>query len=183
MTPTPESAAPSLAEESVVPAGLLDDGESIVLAVRPSGWFVVLASWPIVVPAVLAGVGAYLLAVWLSVGLPYRGIAMFCGAAVVVRVIVACFQWLGRLYLLTNRRLMWIQGVMRFDVRQCPLRNVRAIHLSAGVGERLLGLGSLLFLTAGEEAPAGAWINLARPVKVRQAIEEAVRRCGGRLED
>ena len=183
MTPMPESAAPPLAEESVVPAGLLDDGESIILAVRPSGWFVMLASWPVVVPAVLAGVGAYVLATWLNVGLPHRGIATFCGAAVVVRVIVAGFQWLGRLYLLTNRRLMWIQGVMRFNVHQCPLRNVRGTRLSAGAGERLLGLGSLLFLTTDEGPPAGAWINLARPVKVQQAVEEAVRRCGGKPED
>jgi membrane protein YdbS with pleckstrin-like domain len=172
-------------EPSVLRAGsdaaaaehLLDDGEIVILAVKPSPWFVVLSCWPVLLlAAALAGVGL-LGGGTLRIAEPW-GDALVLTAVVIVsvRIIVACVQWLGRLYVLTNARSLTVQGLWRPSAAFLPHRQVRRVELVAGVGERGLGLGTLLFEGAETGPPALTWVNLAHPDDVRHAVEEAVRR-------
>ena len=177
MTPAGDPAA-ALAQESAVAARLLDDGELVLLAIRPSAWFVVLVSGPVLAVAVVLGLGAYLADKGFGPSAPYRSVLYFCAAAFCARLVLAAFQWVGRLYVLTNRRVLWISGVLRVAVSQCPLPKVRATRLSATLGERLVGIGSLVFELRGGQEPPDAWITIARPKEVQEQVESAIRRAG-----
>jgi len=155
---------------------LLQDGEEVILAIKPSGWFVLLVSWPVVVVAALVAAGVYVAVELFRASLPQQTVLLVCLVVAFLRVAVACFQWLGHLYLLTNLRVLRLRGVFRSDVFDCPLKRIRQTVLSATFLERLLGLGSLFFTTAESDAPAAAWNCLSHPEEVRQTVEQAIRR-------
>jgi hypothetical protein len=162
--------------EALVPAQVLRDDEIVLLAVKPSGWFVLLTSWPVLLFALLIAVATHAADRAFGAGTAVSGLYLLCLAAAMIRIVVASFQWLGRAYVLTDRRLMRIRGVIRVDVFQCPLRQVAQTALTATRGEKALGLASLLFQAEGIDTSQAAWLNLSRPEEIRQAVEEAIRR-------
>jgi hypothetical protein len=144
---------------------------------KPSAWFVVLVSLPVLGGAAAVGVLVYLTGLGLQGQAPQQAIVWLCCAAGLVRIIVACFQWLGRLYILTNRRAMTLSGVIRIELFQSPLARIRRTRLSATFLERLPGLGNLHFVTGDDEtASPGAWICIAQPKQVQETVEDAIRR-------
>jgi len=164
-------------QEGLVPHALLEDGEVVLLATKPSGWFVLLVSWRVVVLTGLAAVILILAEPVLHAPAASRqAVILLCVAVCCLRVILGCFQWLGRLYVLTNKRILRIKGVMRAEVFACPLRRIRRVLPGATVPERLLGVGSLYFQTGEQAGADGAWIHLARPLSIRDLIEQAIRR-------
>ena len=178
MTQVPAS-APALAEEKAVVRQFLEGGEIIHLAIRPSLWFVPLVSAPLVLAAALPALAAHLAGPRLGWVAPSYALAMLWAMVAMARLFAGSIQWLGRLYVLTNRRLITIRGVARFEVYQCPLAKVGGLGVTASAPERLLGLGTLSFqLPPGAEG-IGTWANLAQPHKVCQEIDQAIRRCGG----
>ena len=60
MSPEAEPASPIAAAQQAVPQSLLQDGEVILLAVKPSPWWVVLHAWPVLAVLGLVGLGGYL---------------------------------------------------------------------------------------------------------------------------
>ena len=60
MSPITPGASTVMPAEAAVAERLLRDGEIIILAVKPSRWFVLLVTWPVLWGAALAG----LVAVW-----------------------------------------------------------------------------------------------------------------------
>ncbi|MFW6132325.1 MAG: PH domain-containing protein [Planctomycetota bacterium] len=177
MSPSAEQAEAAPAAEALVPARLLDDGEAVLLAVKPSGWFVLLASWPVVLVAAALGVAVYFAEGVLPAAHPAA--MLVCTAAALLRLVLACLQWLGRVYVLTDKRILRIRGIARLDVVQCPLHKIDRTDLVATRGERFFALGTLTFLAEGLSADASAWVNLARPHDVKAVVDEAIHR--GRL--
>jgi len=171
--------APAIAQEKTAALKFLEGGEAILFVIRPSLWFVVLASAPFLVGATIVGAAALLVdrTSWLA--MPPYVTAMLWMIAVMIRLFAGSIQWLGRLYVLTNRRVITIHGLRRFRVSQCPLGRLRGVDLSVGPAERTLGLGTLSFRPADGAERVGEWVNLSRPVAVREEIEQAMRRCGG----
>ena len=184
MSPSAGPATPTVAADAGAPAGILQDGEAIILAIKPSRWFVLLTSLPVLVVSALVAGAAYVLDRVFHVGCPREAAYLVCSVAAGVRVILACFQWQGRLYLLTNLRVMRISGVMRRDIFSCRLRKLRRAAASATIAERVLGIGSLFFQPADPDArgpgPQGTWINVPRPAEVEHIVNEAIRRSGRR---
>jgi len=180
MSPSIEPSAEHVAttaQEDLVPPALLEDAEVVLLATKPSGWFVLLVSWRVLALAGLVAVVLILAEPVLHAAVASRqAVILLCVAACCLRVIFGCFQWLGRLYVLTNKRILRIKGVMRAEVFACPLRRIRRVLPGATVPERLLGVGSLYFQTGQQDGADGAWIHLARPLAIRDMIEEAIRR-------
>ena len=93
-----------------------------------------------------------------------------------MRIMIACMQWLGRMYILTDRRIMRVRGVIRTDVVSLILKDVRGLSLSAGKLEQLLGIASLLVVAGEDDTPQPAWTYLARPIEVHRIVSEAARR-------
>ena len=175
MSPSAESANPPAQMECVASEKLLDEGELILLAIKPSGWFVLLVSWPVLVVAASLAGGTFLASVAMGVNLPEEMIYFFCMVMVVGRMVFACAQWVGRLYLLTSRRVMTIHGVVAVRIDHYPLKRIGETILSATAGERLFSLGSLMFQAVDTKQPATAWIHIFQPEEIRRKVDIAIR--------
>ena len=176
MTEVPSAA---IEQERAAALKFLEGGEAIIFAIRPSLWFMPLVSGPLALGATFLAVALYFGGPRLSLELPPYALWMLWVIAVMGRLFFAGIQWMGRLYVLTNRRVITVCGLTRFQVRQCPLAKVRGVETSTGPAEKLLGLGTLSFRVCDGQEGVGPWANLSRPAKVRQEIEQAIRRCGG----
>ena len=177
MSPSAEPANATAEASVVVPAELLEDGEIVLLAVKPSGWFVLLVSAPVLaVVGVLAAGVVFSEPILHAGGRPRDAVLLALTAVAFLRVLVACCQWIGRLYVLTNRRMLRIRGIVRADVLAFLLKDVRGVLPTAGLLERPLGLGSLYFEIDGQAGGDAAWVNLSRPADVLETVSEAIRR-------
>ena len=164
--------------EHIVPAHLLDGGEIVILAIKPSLWFVPLTSarW------ILLGIGLLAAAniSWVTPHVAgYLRMAGYLGVA--GRLGWAMLQWVSRLYVLTNRRVMRLRGVFNVELFQCELTRVQSIVLSASWPERLARSGTILIQTAGALGSVGgmaAWRIVARPLEVHKKLNDAIRRAG-----
>ncbi|HSW47053.1 MAG TPA: PH domain-containing protein [Phycisphaerae bacterium] len=162
-----------IASADLLPAHLLGGDEIIILAVKPSLWFVLFQSF--------RWVAAMALAVWF-VGwfghlTPFLKTPLVVNAAVAIaaaRVGLAMMQWVSRLYVLTNRRVLRIKGIFNIDLFECPLVKVQNTYLTLTWYERLFGLGSITFATAGTAGFEPAWINVNQPLEVHEQVRAAI---------
>jgi len=173
------AASPGLpADHLALPEHLLDGGEVIILAIKPSLWSVVFTSfqWLVCGLAAIAVGRAEATPGWLS----DTGVIQAVLAVVALRVGFAALQWGSRVYVLTNRRVMRIRGVFRADVFECPL--VKALNTGVHIGphEALTRLGTIWFNTGAPSAGDGSWYHVGRPheihAEIRRAIEKAIDR-------
>jgi len=163
--------------ERVTKFALLNGSEIIILAIKPSLWYVLLVS---------ARVSAVLLAVciaaWVSGQMGWlsgqaqvlMGIAL---AGISIRLAFGLLQWQSRAYILTNLRVLRIRGILRVEMFQCHLLRLKEISLTSSPIEKLLGLGSIGLINdsmnqTGETA--ACWRNIRRAEQVRQQIIEAI---------
>lgn len=174
MSPAASDAQSAPAPAAVATEQILHDGEVVLLAVKPSGWFIVLTSLPVLAVLAVVAVGGHYLGRAMSSG--QQTIEVLCAALGVVRLVVACCQWAGTLYLLTNQRVLRVRSALKITVVGCLLREIERTDLSVGVCERLLGVGSLLFQTPTGNLARGEWLHLARPAEVLETVNNAVRR-------
>ena len=161
----------SLAAEKII-----QEGEIIILTVKPSGWFVLLVSWPVLVVAALVAAAAYIAGETFYADVPRQTAYLVCSVLGGLRVILACFQWLARLYVLTNRRIVTFRGLMCGVTTELSLESLVQAAISATALERMLGLGSLYFQNREERTAAVGWIHLARAVDVQEIVNETIRR-------
>jgi uncharacterized membrane protein YdbT with pleckstrin-like domain len=172
----PSGGAVGLSVPLAVPTHLLDGGEVVILAIKPSAWFVLLVSlrWLVlgVIVAIVAGAEFvpvayqwYLLqaAIWLTAA----------------RLGWATLEWVSRLYVLTDRRVMRIQGVFEADLFECALIRIQSTTATFSPGERILRVGTIRFETAGESGGA-SWRVVAKPLEVHRKLREAIRRAQNR---
>jgi len=164
--------------ESVVPEHLLSGGEIVLLAIKPSLLFVLFRSFRWVVMVTILAVPAYSLADrvgWLHA----RGLVQVAAGLVVLRLGFALLQWVSRLYVLTNRRVMRIRGIFNVDIFECPLEKIQNTFLTLGLHERIFRLGSIAFATAGTGGVEAVWENIAHPLEVHERVRDAIRRARG----
>lgn len=176
MTPQADSAHPAAEAEIASAEQILQGGEEIILAIKPSPWFVVLVSWRVLLAAGAVAGATYGAGEWLNAALPRGGIYLLCGAMVAIRLMIASLQWMARLYMLTNLRVMRIRGVAQADIRVHLLQKIAEARASADRGERIFGVGTLSFEVPGEDAVETAWVHISRPREVEEAVNQAVRR-------
>ena len=164
--------------EVVLAERILRDGEVVILAVKPSGWFVLLNSLPAL--AFLAVVAAGTFFIQNSLGYlsetTGRMVLLGCSAAGGVQLLLASFRWLGRLYVLTNRRVLRLRGMVRMDVYECPLQRISEVGVLCAPFERVFALGSLVFAIDGKETAEPGWINIARPDDVAEQVRQTIRK-------
>ena len=161
---------------TIVPARLLDGGEVVILAVKPSGWFCLLTSLPVMGVSAAFIAAACFASRTLPPPLEAGSIIIFWVGILAVRLGAAWFQWMGRLYVLTNRRVLRVSGALRREVAGCPLRVIARAAVSTSPPERLLGVGSLTF-ESPEPAAAGVhWAHISHPAEVQQIVNEAISR-------
>lgn len=173
----PTSGAVRLPAQAIVPAHLLDGGEIVHFAIKPSPWFVVIVSLRWLAVAVLLGV----LAGREFCPHAYRWyISQLAVAVAGARLAWAILEWATRTYVLTNRRVMRIRGVFYVELFECPLSRIQNTYATFSLPERLTRTGTITFQTAaaGGSGPGGtaSWQIVSRPLEVHQKLREAIRR-------
>ncbi|MCP4067790.1 MAG: PH domain-containing protein [Phycisphaeraceae bacterium] len=159
-------------------ASLLSDGETVLMVVRPSLWMVGL--WSIGALGVIAGM-VFALA-WgarfewtgwtesqaFGLGLLLAGI----------RLVWQFLDWMNRLYVLTDRRVIRCRGIFQVDVFEARLDRIQQTSVLRLVRERLFGLGTIAFATAGTGTLDALWEAVDDPFAVHQAVTQAIDRYG-----
>ena len=177
MSPTAEPASAARPVRSVaVPARLVSDGEQIVLALKPSGLFVLLVSAPLGLAAMVVILAGFVLERIGAAFIDPRSLMAVCAIFILARLAFASLQWLSRFYILTDRRVIRVKGVLRVRVFECALCRIQHTELVLSLPERILGLGTVLFATAGTGVPEAAWAIIARPAEIHEIVIEYVRR-------
>jgi hypothetical protein len=176
MSPVAPGASTVLPAEAAIAERLLRDGEIIILAVKPSRWFVLLVTWPVLWGAVLAGVVAVVAGRPLVGETTPQTIWSFCAAVVGVRLVLASIQWAGRWYILTNYRLVQVRGLHGPDLVDHELRRIEKTFVHLGATGRLLpAVGTLLFDTVDGENRPPPWLHVSGPEEVERLVDEAIR--------
>ncbi|NLX15006.1 MAG: PH domain-containing protein [Phycisphaerales bacterium] len=178
--PTPLTEAQGAGSEALpavdlLPAHLLDGDEIVILAVKPSLWFIVFTSarWLLGLLILL------LLAGWLGHRLSYLNRPLVIQAAVALsaaRVGLAMLQWVSRLYVLTNRRVMRIRGILNIDLFECPLTKIQNTYVTLAWYERITRLGTIAFTTAGTAGIEACWTQVNNPLELHERLRSAINR-------
>jgi uncharacterized membrane protein YdbT with pleckstrin-like domain len=180
--PGVEVATPDAAV-AMLPEGLIHDDEIIILLLRPSVLFIPLSCLPSVATLALAAFFfAYLapfVATW-QLWISWTGAqALSVGFGfIILRLAWQVLEWYSRVYVLTDRRVLRRMGVLRVAVFQAELKSIQHTSVFAGVRERLFGLGSIGFATAGSDTFDAFWVMVRQPFAVHRVVAEAIRRYG-----
>ena len=172
------TAAPAAAPEADLSA-TLEPGETILLVARPSPLFVPLG--PLVSMLWIAVLSLFL--AWLDrrfAWIPWRDdhVLLLGTLLASIRLGWQVAEWTGRLYVLTDRRVVRRGGVGRVAVREIPLAELGPPGIFRNAPERFVGAGTVVL--ERERGPGLAWEWVARPDEVRRAVGEARSRYGRR---
>jgi dephospho-CoA kinase len=168
-TPTNASAPPPLRGPL---KGYIPPDERIIFRTKPSPLFVLLVplrtlfvlaalwmlgSWAF---SLLAGAQNDLLRQIAARG---RWLSPIVAGLVAFRLFWQSFEWLARLYVMTDRRVIRVSGVLTQRAIDVPLTRIQNITVSRSIRERLFGLGTLGFATAGTAWTELAWVMIPNP--------------------
>ncbi len=173
MTEAP-SDSPTLEKSwASLPDGIVDGGETIVLAIKPSMWRPLFDSMPWLIMAAVLGVTLT------ALGKPILGLPASLSVQIVLvlgvaRLGIAIIRWVPTWYVLTNRRVMCIYGVRAPQVHARVLINVRNTYLSATAPEKLIGLGTISFVSDEANHAPLIWMSITRPREIHETIRRAI---------
>ncbi len=164
---------------------LVPDGETVLLALKPHPLFVVLSVLtPLAALVATAGVAWWIGGRSAATGdlmelVLRRAVVVALGCATLL-VAWQCLEWLTRLYVLTDRRVMRVSGVLRQTTFDLPLRRVQHVVLYRSLRERLVDLGTIGFSSAGPGRAAEFWwYMVAHPVEQMETVRRAIERYAG----
>ncbi|MFI4859393.1 MAG: PH domain-containing protein [Phycisphaerales bacterium JB063] len=172
------AAEPLSAQAAVMlPAQLLQPGEIIILLLKPSPLFIVLAPLRTLI-IILLGVLllGQLQARGINLGLSHADLVLAGSGLIGARLFWQVLEWLNQIYVLTDQRVIRVRGVLNVRVFECPLQNIQQTDLILPLLQRLFGLGTLGFATAGTAFHEAYWLMLSRPLDVHQKVVETLRR-------
>jgi hypothetical protein len=161
-------------------AAIVGGDETVILCLRPSPLYVVLgAIHSILFIVILTMLLAYLANTFPSIVRWNDEQAFGLGVGLLlIRLAWQGVDWWGRIYVLTDRRVIRRAGVLRVSVFETALRNVQHTSVFVGVRERAFGLGTIGFATAGSDTYEAFWAMIARPFVVHKIILDALDRYG-----
>lgn len=166
---------------AVATARGMDEGELVLLHLRPSLWFILIGSLRELMLIAALGVPAWLLSggAWSPVA---RGMVESAMAGLVLaRLLWQCADWAMRSYVLTDRRIIREFGVLHRRRYEAMLRNIQSLDVTKSVPERVVGVGTVCFSAASAGGlPEACWVCIGRPDDAAAVVREAMRRYGGR---
>ena len=177
MTPA-GSAISAVASDQAIPERILRDSEQIIFTVKPSAWFILLNSiQTLIVLGLMTAFVASVDAIGVSLMAEIRrGLLLGLPMAMGFTLLLSCFRWLGRLYVLTDRRLLRISGfaAARVNVYECELGRINSVDVVQGIPERIVGIGSLKFKIEDNPYSNPDWINIPQIQSVAEEVRAAV---------
>lgn len=150
---------------------ILRDGEVVLLVLKPSFWFIILSSLRFIAIVSILALGAIAWEGRHNREWFYIEAAIFLLAG---RIMWAVLQWMGRLYILTDMRVVRLSGVLKLEIFDCALRKIARTQVTTSVKERVCGTGSVEIVPSDEACPAGVWQTVRRPAEVNELIVSAM---------
>lgn len=156
------------------PRKLLNEGEDVVLDLRPHWWTLVQ---PIVVVVL-----AIVLLVVVETALDndaafYAALAVLVGS--VVWLVARYLVWSTTNFVVTTDRLVYRAGVLGKSGREIPLERINDIAVTQRIFERLIGAGDLMIESGGERGQQH-FTDVRRPFKVQNIIYREMERAQAR---
>jgi uncharacterized membrane protein YdbT with pleckstrin-like domain len=161
---------------SFLPAELLQGGEIIILLLKPSPWYILLAALGSLASIIILILAALYLDAAFNLGASSRDLVLLGVGLVIVRLFWQFLEWMSRTYVLTDRRVIRIKGFLRVQVFEASLKQIQHTYAFYSLRERLFRLGTLGFATAGTDTIEALWEMIARPRHVHRAITDAIHR-------
>jgi len=162
---------------------ILRDGEVVILLLKPSPFFILLTSLRFVAVVALLVTAIFLFDIndrfhMNTVAVIEAGIFIAAG-----RLMWATLQWLARLYVLTDLRVLRISGVFNVHIFDCPLRKVARTRVLQSTRDRLLGVGSIEIIPVADDEPEAVWQTIAKPRLVHEQVVATINKAkqGGSL--
>jgi hypothetical protein len=153
--------------------GLLSTGERVMHREKQH-WFVVVWGVRFAILAVIVAVILLILRGTVSQplqdGLNYAGIALFVGG--VALLIWVVLRYLNQEYILTNRRVIAVEGVLNKRVTDSSLEKINDAMLTQSIFGRIFGFGDLEVLTASE-AGISLFRMIINPMGFKRAMLDA----------
>lgn len=158
-----------------LPNAFLEGGETVLLIAKPSPLSILLGSLPQL--AVIAGLFFFSDKLMPTVAQSDRALgALGLGGIILTWHLL---DWLGKTFVLTDRRAVRISGVFRpGQTRELRLRDIVRVEPHRHLFQQLCGLASLRLDPADAQQDALEWEDLAHPQEVAHAVDEAVKRYG-----
>lgn len=155
---------------AILPAELLQPGEVIILLLKPSLWYLLLAPLRTLLMIVLLSFALFYLCDYTSLPMTRHDILIAGSGLFGLRVFWQFLNWLSRIYVLTDQRVIRVKGVFHVQIFEAPLKKLQHTQMTFLVRERLLGLGSIHFYTAGTDLPEASWEMIPHPLETHQQI-------------
>jgi uncharacterized membrane protein YdbT with pleckstrin-like domain len=159
------------------PKKYLNDGEEIILDLRPHWFFLVGPG--------AALVGALVLAIWVSQAID-SDFALFPALAVAV-VALGWFlkryaEWITTDFVLTTDRLIFRKGILSRQGKEIPLERLNDVSYHQSLFQRMLGAGDLLVESGGERGQE-QFGSFAHPQDTQNEIHRAIEAAAARDAD
>jgi hypothetical protein len=162
---------------------ILRDGEVVILLLKPSPFFIALTSLRFIAIVALLVTAVFLFDLndrfhLNTLAVIEAGIFLAAG-----RLMVAVLQWMARLYVLTDLRVLRISGVFNVQIFDCPLRKVARTRVLQSPRDRLLGVGSIEIIPMDDDQPEGVWQTIGKPRVVHEQLVATINKAkqGGSL--
>src|SRR5581483_9445079 len=145
---------------------LLGENEKIIL-VAPQSWEEQLRSVLINLVLAVIAIGITLVAMGFMGQAGLIGVVLFL--IPVARFVLEFLQWSNREYIVTNRRVIQVDGVVNKNVIDSSLEKVNDVRMSQSVLGRLFDYGDVEILTASELG-SNLFRRIAAPIKFKTAM-------------
>jgi uncharacterized membrane protein YdbT with pleckstrin-like domain len=159
----------------VIPTGVLDPTEIVLLVVKPSAWMILQDSLrTFLIVASLTYLAVSILPerfVSIEPQLIYAVAASIMG----LKVFWLFLGWVWRVYILTDKRVLVVSGVMRPRVMEHPLSKIQGLQVHHTFLERHLGLGTLVF-SVSDSAANLLWRSVADPAQTAEEVWRLIER-------
>lgn len=150
------------------PAQLINEGEEVILDLKPHWWFFFrdLIGGTILLVAAIAWFGFLSDSNWTSwLGWPLAlGLVVFAGM-----VVLDYLRWTYTHFVLTDRRVISRSGIVSKRGTEIPLERINNIDFSQRLFERAIGAGDLSIESAGRDGQSH-FQNVRHPDAVQQEI-------------
>lgn len=164
---------------AMLPAQLLQPNEIIILLIKPSPWYILLAplgffAGVIILAAILVSMQSRGMFPWAA-----RNDLILAAAGVcAVRLFWQFLEWLSRVYVLTDQRVIRLAGVVRVQIFEAQLKNIQHTQTVFSLRERIFHLGTVAFATSGTAGIEAAWVMVNQPLEVHRTVVETISRYG-----
>ncbi len=165
---------------------LLGEKEQILLIARQH-WFTLVAAIVLEIVLILIGIAAVVVGLTFSAAIPLLLIPLLIvGILFIIAPLVTMVRdiliWWNNQYVVTNRRVMQLSGIINKNVIDSSLEKVNDIKMAQSIFGRLFGYGDVEILTASELG-----VNLFRrigdPIRFKTALLNAKARLEKGEED